>query len=191
MKKLFPASATRPSFISIQSARAKAYVFGVILLTSCTSTQVRWDAVKMRQDVMVYYNDQIMENLIRAKNRLPFVHVDIQTLTSSGASSVTGSIGYGESITNTGTRAQTNQTTATDVTSTSPTGPSPNAYGRCNRRRPRCYCYSHCDAAFWLFGVTDTQRDTDNYGGAGARSSSPSVSRSDSSAGSCKRYERK
>src|SRR5207248_2613671 len=45
------------------------------------------------------------------------------SLTSSGASSVTGSVGYGESITNTGTNARTNQATTTDVTSTSPTGP--------------------------------------------------------------------
>ena len=93
MKKLFPTAATKPPFVYSQSARAKAYVFGaLILLASCTSTQVRWDAVKMRQDVMVYYNDQIMENLIKAKKHLPFVHVDIQTLTSSGASSVTCSI---------------------------------------------------------------------------------------------------
>jgi len=98
MKKLFPTAATKPSFVCIQSARAKAYVFGaLILLASCTSTQVRWDAVKMRQDVMVYYNDQIMENLIKAKKHLPFVHVDIQTLTSSGASSVACSIGIRQS----------------------------------------------------------------------------------------------
>ncbi|PWT85865.1 MAG: hypothetical protein C5B58_02375 [Acidobacteria bacterium] len=121
MKKVFPTPATKQSFVYIRSARRKAYVFGaLILLVSCTSTQVRWDAVKMRQDVMVYYNDQIMENLIRAKKHLPFVHVDIQTLTSAGASSVTGSIGYGESITNSSTSARTNQTMTTDATSTLP-----------------------------------------------------------------------
>ena len=55
MKKLFPSTATKPSFVYIESARAKAYVFGALIsLASCTSTQVRWDAVKMRQDVMVY-----------------------------------------------------------------------------------------------------------------------------------------
>ena len=95
MKKLFPVSATRLSFINIQSVQAKAYVFSaLIFLTSCTSTQVRWDAVKMRQDVMVYYNDQIMENLIKAKKHLPFVHVDISSYNSSGATSITGSVGY-------------------------------------------------------------------------------------------------
>src|SRR5439155_9582780 len=104
MKKLFPTTATGPSFIYIQSARAKAYVFGaLILLASCTSTQVRWDATKMRKDVMVYYNDQIMDNLIRAKNRLPFVHVDITLLTSAGGSQISGTIGAGETRTNANT----------------------------------------------------------------------------------------
>lgn len=104
MKKLFPTTATRHSFVHIQSARAKAYVFGVlILLASCTSTQVRWDATKMRKDVMVYYNDQIMDNLIRAKNKLPFVHVDITLLTSAGGSQISGMIGAGENRTNTNT----------------------------------------------------------------------------------------
>ena len=92
MKKLFPAVATR-SFISTQTDRTKIHVFGVlILLASCTNTQVRWDAVKLRQDVMVYYNDQIVENLIKAKYDLPFVHVDIQNFTSSGASQISGNV---------------------------------------------------------------------------------------------------
>jgi len=49
---------------------------------------------------MVYYNDQIMDNLISAKNHLPFVHVDITLLTSQGASQITGTIGAGETRTN-------------------------------------------------------------------------------------------
>jgi len=47
MKKVFPTPATKPSFVYIQSARAKAYVFGaLILLVSCTSTQVRWETLR-------------------------------------------------------------------------------------------------------------------------------------------------
>jgi len=75
----------------------------VILLTGCTATQTRWDATNIRKEVMVYYNDQIMDNLIRAKNHLPFVHVDITFLTSQGGSQITGTIGAGESRTNTNT----------------------------------------------------------------------------------------
>src|SRR5438477_397079 len=58
---------------------------------------------RRRKDVMVYYNDQIMDNLIRAKNRLPFVHVDITLLTSQGGSQISGTIGAGETRTNTNT----------------------------------------------------------------------------------------
>jgi hypothetical protein len=62
MKELFPISATRSSFIDIQTARAKAYVFGaLILLTSCTITHVQWDAVQMREHVVDYYNHEIMD----------------------------------------------------------------------------------------------------------------------------------
>src|SRR5882672_5919306 len=107
MRKLSPALLSAlPRFMG--TARIRIYVCtALVLFASCTNTQVRWDAVKMRQDVMVYYNDQIMENLIKAKNDLPFVHVDIQSLTSAGASQITGTVGYGETINNTGTRTLT------------------------------------------------------------------------------------
>jgi len=78
----------------------KCFCVGVVLLTGCTATQTRWDATNIRKEVMVYYNDQIMDNLIRARNHLPFVHVDITLLTSQGASQITGTIGAGETQTN-------------------------------------------------------------------------------------------
>ena len=68
----------------------------IALLPGCTATQVGWDATNIRKQVMVYYNDQIMDNLIMAKYDLPFVHVDIQSLTSAGSSQITGTIGAGE-----------------------------------------------------------------------------------------------
>src|SRR6516225_3510849 len=90
--------------LRIEKKRLNAYFsIAFILLTRCSATQVRWDATKMRKDVMVYYNDQIMDNLIRAKNRLPFVHVDITLLTSQGGSQISGNIGAGESRTSTNT----------------------------------------------------------------------------------------
>jgi hypothetical protein len=105
----------------VKTTRVKTYGWiAVVLLAGCTSAQVRWDATKMRKDVMVYYNDQIMENLIRAKEHLPFVHVDIQSLTSQGASQISGTISAGETITNTGTQQRTNQTVTTDTTSATP-----------------------------------------------------------------------
>ena len=86
----------------MKSKRLNAYFStALILLTGCSAAQVRWDASKMRKETMVYYNDQIMDNLIRAKYKLPFVHVDVTLLTSQGGSQISGTIGAGETRTNT------------------------------------------------------------------------------------------
>jgi hypothetical protein len=99
-----PQLAALRSGLPIENKRLNAYFcIAIILLTGCSAAQVRWDATKMRKGVMVYYNDQIMDNLIRAKNRLPFVHVDITLLTSQGGSQISGTIGAGENRTNTNT----------------------------------------------------------------------------------------
>jgi hypothetical protein len=83
--------------LSAKTTRLRKYsCIAIALLAGCTATQVRWDATKMREQVMVYYDDQIMDNLIRAKNHLPFVHVDISLLTSTGGSQISGTIGAGE-----------------------------------------------------------------------------------------------
>src|SRR5436853_4099101 len=50
----------------------------------------------MRQQMIKYYNDEIMENLIRADEKLPFVHVDITGLTTIDTSQISGTIGAGE-----------------------------------------------------------------------------------------------
>ena len=90
--------------LSAKTTRLRNYsCIAIVLLAGCTATQVRWDATKMRKDVMVYYNDQIMDNLIRAKHKLPFVHVDITLLTSAGGSQISGTIGAGETRTNANT----------------------------------------------------------------------------------------
>jgi hypothetical protein len=47
---------------------------------------------------MVYYNEQIIN---RARTRMPFLHVDISTLISTGGSQMSGTIGGGETRTNT------------------------------------------------------------------------------------------
>lgn len=120
MKEPFPANSLIATQLLTGTNRRKAYRWiAVVLLAGCTNTQVRWDATRMRKDVMVYYNDQIMDNLIKAKNKLPFVHVDIQTLTSTGGSQISGTVGYGETTSNSSTRAGATRTT-TDTTSATP-----------------------------------------------------------------------
>jgi len=78
--------------------KAVTFIAGLlgIFLTGCMATQNRWQATQMRQQVMDYYDDQIMENLIRASKNLPFVHVDVTSLTATDVASLTGSIGDGE-----------------------------------------------------------------------------------------------
>ena len=93
MKTSFPTSLIAFRSLS-RTTRTNGYVYILLIfLGSFTNTQVRWDAVKMRQDVMIYYNDQIVENLIKAKYHLAFVHVDIQNFTSAGASQISGTVG--------------------------------------------------------------------------------------------------
>jgi len=85
----------------VKSTRMKTYVWiAIVLLAGCTTTQLRWDAIGMRQQVMRYYNDEIVENLIRAKEKLPFVHLDITGLTTIDTSQLTGMVGAGETRTN-------------------------------------------------------------------------------------------
>jgi hypothetical protein len=93
MKKLFPLS----SVLSV-SFRSGPFIglAASISLCGCMATQNRWQATHMRQQVMDYYNDQIMENLIRTQENLPFVHVDVTSLTTTDAAALSGSVGNGE-----------------------------------------------------------------------------------------------
>jgi len=75
----------------------KAYwLIAVLFLAGCIATENRWEASQMRAQVMRYYNDEIMENLIRANEHLPFVHVDITGLTNIDTSQIAGTFGGGE-----------------------------------------------------------------------------------------------
>lgn len=87
-----------------------------LALTACTSTQVHWDAVRMRENVIDYYNDEIMDNLIRAKNSQPFVHVDVASLQALTTSKLAGAVGGGQTLNNTDTRAVTDQIVRTNTT---------------------------------------------------------------------------
>jgi len=86
-----------------------------LTLTACTSTQVHWDAVQMRENVIDYYNDEIMDNLIRARNSQPFVHVDVGSLQALTTSELAGAVGGGQTLNNTDTRAVTDQIVRTNT----------------------------------------------------------------------------
>src|SRR5206468_7615718 len=73
----------------------------VVFLACCTTTHVQWDAVQMREQVVDYYNDEIINNLIRAVNGEPFVHVDVTGLQAIATSKLAGTAGGGEMQTHT------------------------------------------------------------------------------------------
>src|SRR5438067_1446205 len=79
----------------------------VVLLAGCATQEVHWNAVKMREHVNDYYENEIMDNLIRGKEGLLFVHVDITSLSSGAASKLNGTIGGGETHTNATTASAT------------------------------------------------------------------------------------
>jgi hypothetical protein len=120
MKKLFPArKAVLKKFAALTTNGSLASA--VLLLTSCASQTAHWDAVQMRRHVIDYYNDEIMENLIRAKNGLPFVHVDIVSLSAISTAQIAATVGGGQTLNNSGTNAVTRATGQT-VTTAAPTG---------------------------------------------------------------------
>jgi len=81
----------------MKTARPAAYgAIVIVFLTGCTATVVRWNSIKMREEIMAYYNDEIMDNLIRMKEGLPFVHVDISSVSAQGISQVSGTVGGGD-----------------------------------------------------------------------------------------------
>jgi len=71
------------------------------LFPGCTTTHVQWDAKQMREHVIDYYNDEIMDNIIRMHvEELPFIHVDVSTMTAIATSQLSGNVGGGETRTN-------------------------------------------------------------------------------------------
>jgi hypothetical protein len=97
MKKSIPAALLMIFPLFIKATRLKGYaLIAIVCLTGCTATVVRWNSVKMREEIMAYYNDEIMDNLISTEKGLPFVHVDISSVSAAGVSQVSGTVGGGE-----------------------------------------------------------------------------------------------
>ena len=81
----------------IKSIPKLPIVLAAQLIVGCTATVVRWDSMRMREEIMAYYNDEIMDNLIRMKQGLPFIHVDVSSVSAAVLSQISGSVGGGES----------------------------------------------------------------------------------------------
>jgi hypothetical protein len=89
-----------------------------LFLSSCKTPQAQWDATHLRTHAIDYYNDQIMENLIRATHGLAFVHVDVTGLNATASQKLGATFNGGQSITNTGTNQTSNQTAVSNLVTT-------------------------------------------------------------------------
>jgi hypothetical protein len=69
------------------------------LLTGCAATQIHYDAEKLRQKVLDFYAEEIMDNLIRASNGLFIVQLDLYDLTATVTTKLPVTVGGGQMIT--------------------------------------------------------------------------------------------
>lgn len=99
----------------------KLFVFGSVLtLVGCAVEEAHWDEARLREHAIAYYSDQIIDNLVRAKNGQFFLHVNINNLSAQVISEVAATVGGGSTTVDNSGRQITNQTTST-TTSNGPT----------------------------------------------------------------------
>jgi len=70
------------------------FLVGVLAVCApgCLSRQVSRDGIGIRQSLLDMYTDQIMDNLIRARNGLPFVQLAYSSVQVQDVDSMTGSV---------------------------------------------------------------------------------------------------
>src|SRR5262249_1764014 len=88
----------------------------VALFTAGCAAEAHWDSARLREHAMSYYTDQIIDNLIRARNGQFFLHVNINNLQAQVISEVAGTVQGGQTLNNTNSRATTEQIVRTNTT---------------------------------------------------------------------------
>lgn len=78
-----------------------------LLFPGCTYTQVHYDEDQLRLGMVEFYRSQIMDNLIRASNGLPFVHVDLSNLQAAVQNKLAATVAFGQTLNDTGTKQTT------------------------------------------------------------------------------------
>lgn len=68
------------------------------LLSGCATGELHRDQDKLRDVVLDLYTNQIIDNLIRAKNGLPFIHIDYATITGNVTAKETASFGGNQEV---------------------------------------------------------------------------------------------
>ena len=122
MKHQFP----EPSFVAFQifakMTHLKIYAcISLILLAGCAvqdTHQAKLDQKQLRDVLMDYTSDTILDNLIRAYHGLPIVHFDFARISAGVTSKIVPAVGGGQSVTNVQTRTPTHTTVTTHQTGT-------------------------------------------------------------------------
>ena len=97
----------------------------VVFLAGCAALdthQAKLDQKQLRDVLMDYTEDQILDNLIRASNGLPIVHYDFSHISALVTSKFVPTAGVGHTATNVRNKAPTLSTVTTDQTTNAPTG---------------------------------------------------------------------
>ena len=117
-------TAVTPAMFSlfVKKGWLKAYpCIAVFLVTGCAvldTHQAQLDQKQLRQVLLDYNQDQILDNLIRAYNGLPIAQFDIKTVTATVASKITPSVTGGK----TGTSSRYPGNSVATTTTTDPVG---------------------------------------------------------------------
>src|SRR5436190_14903839 len=88
----------------------------VFFLAGCAvldTHQAKLDQKQLRDVLMDYTEDQILDNLIRAYNGRPIVHFDFARINAAVTSKVVPVVGGGRSVTDVQTRTPTHTTVTT------------------------------------------------------------------------------
>ena len=125
LKKVFPTSIATFQLIG-RANRVKAFSCVItIFFASCAvldTHQAKLDQQQLRDVLMDYTQDQILDNLIRASNGLPIVHFDLSNITGQVTSKFTPTVGGGRNVTDVRTRTPMHSTVTTNQTTTAATG---------------------------------------------------------------------
>jgi hypothetical protein len=111
-----------PAPSSFRELAIFASVAALVTFAGCaltTSHQVKADHQQLRDVLMDYVEDQIMDNLIRAYNGLPIAHFDFSHISAVVASKFTPQVAAGRTVTDVSNKAPNRQTVTTNTVATS------------------------------------------------------------------------
>lgn len=127
MKKLSAATFAKLRLCANREPLRISLAAVIIFFAGCAvldTHQAKLDQKQLRDVLMDYNEDQILDNLIRAYNGRPIVHFDVRTVNATVGSKVTPNVGYGRTLTTNQLPGNSNAIKTTTSSGTSAAGPS-------------------------------------------------------------------